>query len=62
MNAIERSKKLDKFYVVFGGLENPPDSYLFFGSMGIMAMLVIFWYSWGWTKRNMTNLSLSSYF
>lgn len=35
-------------YVVFGGLENPPISYLFFGTVEIATMLVILAITWRW--------------
>lgn len=35
-------------YVVFGGLENPPISYLFFGGVEIVTMLIIMAIAWRW--------------
>lgn len=35
-------------YVVFGGMDNPPISYLFFGSVEIASMLVIMTITWRW--------------
>lgn len=38
-------------YVIFGGLENPPISYLFFGTVEILAMLLILGISCKWKKE-----------
>ncbi len=35
-------------YVVFGGLDSPPISYLFFGAVEIATMLVIMTITWRW--------------
>lgn len=35
-------------YVVFGGLENPPISYLFFGGVEIVTMLFVLVIAWRW--------------
>ncbi|MFL1896364.1 DUF6326 family protein [Aquimarina sp. 2-A2] len=37
-------------YVIFGGLENPPISYLFFGTVEILAMLLILGITCKWKK------------
>lgn len=37
-------------YVVFGGWDNPPVSYLFFGGVEIFTMLIIFYHAWIWPK------------
>lgn len=38
-------------YVIFGGLENPPISYLFFASVEILTMLLILGVSCKWKKE-----------
>lgn len=38
-------------YVIFGGLDAPPVSYLFFGGVEIAAMLAIGALVWSWPKR-----------
>lgn len=37
-------------FVIYGGTDNPPYSYLFFGSIEIVSLLVIAWYAWRWPK------------
>lgn len=37
-------------YVVFGGLTEPPVSYLFFATVEIVALLAIFWMALKWPK------------
>ena len=35
-------------YVIYGGLTNPPISYLFFASIEIIAMIIVFWIAYQW--------------
>lgn len=37
-------------YIIFGGLDNPPVSYLFFASVEILAMLVILFVACRWKR------------
>lgn len=39
-------------FVVYGGLTDPPVSYLFFGGIEIIAMLAIGWSAWSWPAEN----------
>jgi hypothetical protein len=39
-------------YVIFGGLDDPPLSYLLFASIEILAMLVIFYLAWNWKAHS----------
>jgi len=36
------------FYVIYGGIDNPPVSYLFFATIEIIAMLFIICFCWKW--------------
>ena len=38
-------------YVIFGGLDDPPISYLFFGTVEILAMLCVLGISYKWKKE-----------
>ena len=38
-------------YVIYGGLDNPPISYLFFASVEIIAMFVICYFALMWKKE-----------
>lgn len=42
-------------YVIYGGLTNPPISYLFFASVEIIAMLGIVWICYKWKCSNESN-------
>ncbi|OEK09556.1 hypothetical protein A8C32_12695 [Flavivirga aquatica] len=40
-------------YVIFGGLTNPPISYIFFATIEIIALLIIFYIACKWPKHDM---------
>ena len=39
---------ISTLYVIYGGLDDPPLSYLFFASVEVASMLIIGWLAWKW--------------